>query len=123
MPKEIKKETILGLMIFIGLISHYVFGYFFWDKIGSEKIYSISAYFCMDVWGLVVFILAKTKTLKGAGCLGMVLGSYFFYMEFNDPQNWRVSDYKAGCTFLLLVVNLAFVWHYTNLFQRLKNKK
>lgn len=120
MPKQVKKELILGLMIFIGLISHYVFWYFFWDKIGTEKLYSITAYFCMDIWGLVVFVLANTRFLKGLGCLGMVLGSYFFYMEFNDPQNWEVSDYKVGCTFFLLIINLFFVWYYTDKFKKLK---
>lgn len=116
----IKNEKILGLMIFIGLMSHYVFGYFFWDKIGTEKLYLITAYFCMDIFGLVVFILAKTKFLKGLGCLAMVLGTYYFYMEFNDPQNWRVGDYKMGCTFLLLIVNLVFVWIFTDKFKNLK---
>jgi len=119
-PKEIKKERILGLMIFIGLISHYVFGYFFWDKLGTEKIYSISAYFSLDIWSLCCFILAKTKFLKGMGCLGMGCATYFFYMEFNDPQNWEVEDYKMGCTFVLMLINLFFVWVYTEKLRKLK---
>ena len=95
-------------------------GIFFWDKIGSEKIYSITAYFCMDIFGLVVFILANTKFLKGAGCLGMALGSYFFYMEFDDPYNWEVANYKGLATLVLMTINLFFVWYYTDLFKNLK---
>lgn len=107
-------------MIFIGLLSHYFFGYFLWDKIGTEKLYSITAYFCMDVWGLVVIILSKTRLLKGFGYLGMVLGTYYFYMEFNDPYNWQVEDYKGGATLLLSFINLFFLWYYTDLFKKLK---
>jgi len=114
-------ETILGWMIFTGLVSHYVFGYFLWDVIGTEKLYSITVYFCGDISGLCLFIIARTRFLKGMGCLAMVLGTYFFYMEFNDPQNWKLEDYKGGCTFLLLIVNLFFVWYYTDKFKKLKS--
>ena len=115
-----KTESVLASIIFIGLISHYLFGYFFWDVIGSEKVYSITAYFCMDIWGLCLFVLANTKILKGMGCLGMVLGTYYFYMEFQDPSNWKVEDYKGFATFSLAGINLAFVWHFTDKFKKLK---
>lgn len=107
-------------MIIIGLISHYLFGYFFWDKLGSDLIYSITAYFCMDVWGLVVFILATTRFLKGLGCLGMILGTYYFYMEFRDPMVWNNTDFKGLPTFGLAVINLFFLWYYTDLFKKVK---
>jgi len=115
-----EKESILGFAIFIGLIAHYVFGYFFWDKIGYDRVYCITAYFCMDVWGMVVFIIAKGKILKGAGALGMVLGTYYFYMEFNDPFVWAGNDYKLLATLALSIMNLFFIWYYTDLFKKIK---
>jgi len=114
------KETILGWLIFIGLVSHYVFGYFFWDKLEYDRVYCITAYFCMDIWGLVVFIIANKKVLKGAGCLGMILGTYYFYMEFNDPFVWAGNDYKGLATLALLIVNLFFLWYFTDIFKKLK---
>lgn len=105
------KENILAAVIFIGLLSHYVIGYFLWDKLGSEKLYSITAYFCMDIWGFIVYLLANSKALKGMGALGMVLGSYFFYMEFNDPNFWNLRDYL---TLGLVVLNCGFIWMFTD---------
>ena len=120
---EKKRETILGWMIFVGMISHYLFGYFFWDKLGSDLIYSITAYFLMDIMGMVIFVLALTRFLKGLGCLGMILGTYYFYMEFRDPMVWNDVDFKGLPTFGLSVLNLFFVWYYTDLFKKLKIKK
>jgi len=106
-----QKENILAVVLFIGLVSHYFIGYFLWDKLGSEKIYSITAYFNMDLWGFVVYLLATSKTLKGMGALGMVCGSYFFYMEFNDPYLWNTRDYL---TLGLVSVNCGFIWYFTD---------
>ena len=76
----------------------------------------------MDIFGLCVFILATTKILKGLGALGMVLGTYYFYMEFRDPMMWDDMDFKALPTFFLSVANLFFVWYYTDLFKSKKRK-
>lgn len=115
-----KKENILAAIIFIGFISHYCFGYFFWKELGSEKIYSITMYFCADIWGLVLFLLACGRILKGLGVLGMVLGTFFFYMEFQDPYNWEVVDYRNLATLTLSSINLFFVLYYTDVFKKLK---
>jgi len=74
----------------------------------------------MDVFGLVVFILATTRLLKGLGALGMILGTYYFYMEFRDPMMWDEVDYKGLPTFCLAVANLFFIWYYTDLFKKRK---
>lgn len=111
-----KTENILAAMLVVGLVSHYFIGYFLWDKLGSEKIYSITAYFCMDIWGFVVYLLACGKVLKGVGALGMLLGSYFFYMEFNDPSLWVERDYM---TLTLVAINCFFIWHFTDKIKKL----
>lgn len=113
---EKKKENILAAIIFVGLISHYVFGYFFWDKLGSDRIYSITAYFCMDLYGFLVYLLSKGKILKGMGALGMLLGTYYFYMEFQEPYLWVSRDYL---TLALTLVNIFFIWFFT---EKFKNK-
>ena len=118
-----QKETVLGWIIFAGLIFHYLFGYFFWDKIYNVNIYYISAYFLMDVMGLVIFIIATTKFLKGIGAAGMLFGSYYFYMEFRNPMVWNDIDYKGLPTLVLMILNLGFLWYYTDIFKRLKIKK
>lgn len=74
----------------------------------------------MDVFGLCLYIIATTNFLKGMGGLGMALGTYFFYMEFNDPMNWRVQDYKGLATFVLAIINLFFILYYTDLFKNIK---
>jgi len=117
---EKNKENVLGCMIFVGLISHYLFGYFLWDKILGDMLYSITAYFCMDVFGLTTFILAKTRFLKGLGCLGIALGTYYFYMEFNSPYNWEVNDYKGLATLGISGINLFFIWFYTDILKNIK---
>lgn len=117
MPKN--KENILAAILFVGLVSHYFIGYFLWDKLGSEKVYSVTAYFCMDLWGFVVYLLASSKLLKGMGGLGMVCGSYYFYMEFNDPNFWGVRDFL---TLALVFTNCLFLWFFTDKFKT-KNKK
>jgi len=105
----------------IGLIMHYYLGYFLWDKISFINLYYISFYFCMDLWGFIVFMLAtKSALLKGAGGLGMVLGSYFMYMEFHDPMNWQERDY----TMLVMVgMNCAFIWFITENIKFKKNNE
>lgn len=54
------------------------------------------------------------------GGFGMALGTYFFYMEFNDPMNWKVQDYKGLATFILAIINLFFILFYTDLFKNAK---
>ena len=114
------KEAVLVWAIFIGLFLHHFFGYFFWDKIPNVNVYYISVYFCMDVWGLVVFLIATKNILKGAGCLGMVLGTFYFYKELNNPEVWVDNDYKLLAMFFLSIVNLFFIWYYTDIFKKLK---
>lgn len=70
----------------------------------------------MDVFGFVVYMLANGKVLKGMGALGMVCGTFFFYMEFNDPNLWVKRDYL---TLGLVFVNCYFIWFYTD---KLKKK-
>ena len=73
----------------------------------------------MDIWGFVVYLLANAKALKGMGAFGMILGSYFFYMEFNDPSLWNLRDYL---TLGLVAVNCGFIWIFTDKFKS-KNHK
>jgi len=113
-----KQENMLAAILVVGMFSHFCLGYFFWDKIGTESLYSITAYFCMDLWGFVVFLLANGKILKGIGALGMILGSYFFYMEFNDPTFWQERDYL---TLGLVLSNGFFLLVFTDKFKN-KNK-
>jgi hypothetical protein len=114
------KEDILGWAIFIGLISHFLFGYFFWDKIGTEKLYTITVYFVIDVLGLVSIILSTKKLLTNVGYLAMFLGTFYFYMEFNDPYNFQVKNFRAQATLGVSFMNLFFLWYYTDLFKKLK---
>lgn len=106
-----EKENKIAIMMFIGLVSHYCFGYFFWGVLPKVNIYYLTVYFNMDVWGFTVFMCArKSELLKGMGCLGMVLGSYFFYMEFNDPATWTQRDYM---TLAMMFFNVFFIWVFT----------
>lgn len=114
-----KQETILAVVLAVGLVSHFFLGYFYWDKLGSERIYSLTAYFCMDLWGFVVYLLANGRILKGMGALGMVCGAFFFYMEFNDPNLWIQRDYL---TLALVLGNSFFIWVFTDKVKN-KNKK
>ena len=73
-----EKENKIAIMMFIGLVSHYCFGYFFWGVLPKVNIYYLTVYFNMDVWGFTVFMLAReSKFLKGIGMLGMLLGSLY----------------------------------------------
>jgi len=112
-----QKESILAWVMAIGFLSHYIFGYFFWDEIKVANIYYISVYFNMDILGFVVYLLAHSRILKGMGALGMILGTYYFYMEFNDPASWILRDYL---TLGLLFANCFFLWLFTD---KIKNKK
>lgn len=112
-----RKENILAIILFVGLVSHYFIGYFLWDEIGSEKVYSITAYFCMDLWGFVVYLLANGRALKGMGGLGMVCGTFFFYMEFNDPSLWNKRDFM---TLGLVIINCCFIWFFTDKIKKTK---
>lgn len=111
-----KKETILALVLFIGLASHFLLGYFFWDEIKIVNIYYVSIYFLCDVFGFVVYLLATSKALKGMGALGMILGTFYLYREFNDPSLWIKRDY---ITLGLVFVNCFFIWLLTD---KVKNK-
>jgi hypothetical protein len=106
-----RKENIIAGIMFIGLVSHYLFGYFFWDELTAVNIYYITVYWCMDLWGFTVYLLACGRILKGVGALGMLLGSYFFYMEFNDPSVWAERDYL---TLGLVFSNCFFIWYFTD---------
>lgn len=114
-----KKENILALVLFIGLIMHFGIGYFFWDVIKFVNIYYLSIYFLCDVFGFVIYLISTSKILKGIGALTMVLSLYYIYMEFNDPSFWNVRDYL---TLGLLLANCGFVWIFTDRLT-VKNKK
>ena len=73
-----QKEDFAAVIMFIGIASHYLFGYFFWGVLPKVNIYYLTVYFNMDVWGFTVFMLAReSKFLKGIGMLGMLLGSLY----------------------------------------------
>lgn len=110
---EKKKENILALIISVGLLFHFGLGYFFWYELGVEKLYRLTGFFCMDLWGFLVFLLSRTKGLKGIGALGMALGTYFAHMEF---QGWDLKDYL---TLGLIFGNVFFICLFTEEF---KNK-
>lgn len=113
-----KKEELLGWAIFFSLISHYWLGYFFWGSISLINIYYLTAYWCMDIFGLTIFILAReSKFLKGMGALAMALGTFFFYMEFNDPKNWKQDNIV---TLIILLMNTSFIWIFT---EKIKTNK
>lgn len=65
----------------------------------------------MDVLGLVTLIIGSSSFLRESGVFLMVLGTYFFYMEFNDPINWKNQDYT---TLFLLIINIFFLRLYYN---------
>lgn len=111
-----RKENILASILFIGLGLHFGVGYFFWDEIKVVNIYYVSIYFMVDVFGLVVYLLATGSLLKGIGALGMALGTFYLYKEFNDPAYWIERDYT---TMGLVFANMAFIWYYTD---KVKNK-
>jgi len=109
-----KKENILTCIIFVGFIAHFVVGYFFWDKIGIENLYRLTGYFCMDLWGFIVFLLANTRWLKGMGALGMILGSYYSYILLQDED---VKDYFM---FGVMLSNVFFIWFFIEKFKQQK---
>lgn len=115
------KETILGWVLFTGLVSHFLFGYFLWDIVGTEKLYTITVYFVIDMMGLVAVILSTVQFLTNMGYLAMAFGTFYFYMEFNDPYNFQVANYRTHATLVLSFINLFFFWHYTDLFKKLKS--
>ena len=120
MPMRKKKENILAAILFIGLASHFLFGYFFWDEIKAVNIYYVSVYFLCDVFGFVVYLLANSKALKGVGALGMILGTFYLYQEFNDPSLWVQRDY---ITLGLVFLNSYFIWYFTDRFKDKNNKQ
>jgi len=75
----------------------------------------------MDVTGLILIILCehlKANSLKVAGLLLMILATYFIYMEFNDPYNWRVVDYKLLAILCISFLNLFFIYYFTDLLKK-----
>lgn len=114
-----RKENILAVVVFIGLITHFLFGYFFWDEIKFVNIYYVSTYFLCDVLSFTVYLIATAKWLKGIGALGMVLSVFYIYMEFQNPTYWVQRDYL---TLGLVIVNCGFIWFFTDKATH-KNKK
>jgi len=110
------KESILAVVLFVGLVSHFGIGYFFWEEIKFVNVYYLTVYFLFDVFGFVVYLLATSKALKGIGALSMVVSLYYIYMEFNNPSFWVERDYL---TLGLTLANCAFIWFFTDKF---KNK-
>ena len=103
-----KTQDRLAAVMFVGLIAHYYFGYFLWDKISFINLYYMSLYFCMDLFGFVVFMLAtKSDFLKATGAAGMLMGSYFMYMEFHNPMMWEERDYTM---LMMVAMNCCFIW-------------
>ena len=109
-----RTEKILSIVLFFGLMSHFLFGYFFWDEIKMVNIYYVSIYFLTDVCSFIIYLISRTKILKGIGALGMVLSIFYIYMEFQDPSYWVERDYL---TLALVLVNCGFVWYYTDKFK------
>ncbi|MES2382415.1 MAG: hypothetical protein V4538_15315 [Bacteroidota bacterium] len=111
------QETILGWVVFVGLISHFGLGYFFWDVIKVVNIYYVSIYFMVDVMGFVIYLTSReSKMLKGMGALGMVLGTFYLYREFNNPMYWTERNF---ITLGLVLSNTFFIWYFTD---KIKNK-
>lgn len=72
----------------------------------------------MDLWGFSVFLLARESlVLKGGGVFGMVMGSYMFFAEFNDPAHWVQRDFL---TLSMIFMNVFFLIVFT---ERLKQKR
>ena len=111
-----KKENILAFIIFMGLAMHFGVGYFFWDEIKFVNLYYVSVYFLADACGLVIYIIAHSSWLKGAGAVAMGLGTFYLYKEFNDPTYWVERDY---ITLGLVLVNMLFIWLFAD---KIKNK-
>ncbi len=95
----------------MGLAMHFGVGYFYWDKVKFVNIYYVSAYFLFDTLGLVIYLVAQSKVLKGIGAITMALSTYYLYMEFNDPAYWEERDY---ITLGLVLVNMVFIWLFAD---------
>jgi len=111
------KESILAVVLFVGLVSHFGIGYFFWDTIKFVNIYYLSIYFLCDVFGFIIYLIATYKILKGVGALTMVLSLYYIFMEFNNPSFWVERDYL---TLGLCLTNCLFIWFFTD---KVKSRK
>jgi hypothetical protein len=107
-----QREDRLAYALFFSVICHYFLGYGFWNKFTNINIFYVTLYFCMDMWGFATYLLSRdSKLLKGAGALGMVLGSYYFYMEFNTPESWEARDVL---TLVMILCNVGFLMLFTD---------
>ena len=105
-----KKNNIITAAFWIGLLVH-LMGYFFAGEFKNINICLLTVYFNMNMLGLVTLIVGNTAGLREGGVFLMVLGTYFFYMEFNDPMNWKNRDFT---TLFLLITNIFFLRLYYN---------
>jgi hypothetical protein len=111
-----RKEVIAAYGVLVGALGHYGFGYFFWDRFPALNLYYITVYFNLDLYGFVIYLLAKDNSfLKLCSMMAMMMGSYFLFMEFNNPSRWNAVNY---ITLILLMVNTFFLWHFLD---KLKN--
>lgn len=114
---EKQREDKLAYALLFSIVAHYFLGYGFWSNFSSINIFYVTLYFCMDIWGFAVYILSReSKLLKGAGVMGMILGSYFFYMEFNSPEYWETRDF---ITLVMIMCNIVFIMLFT---EKIKQK-
>lgn len=105
-----KKDNLIACAFWIGLLVH-LMGYFLADEVKGINIYLLTVYFNMNMLGLVTMVVGNTSFLRDSGVFLMILGTYFFYMEFNDPMKWDRKDYS---TLVLLMVNILFLRIYYN---------
>lgn len=133
-----KKDIALSIIVIMGIIVHYYFGYFKWDLfvqhyevIDGQRVntfdilFGLSLYFCMDVLGLALFVIssaAKANFLRWVGAGSMLIATVYFYMEFNDPHYWTVEKFKWPASITLSVINLFMLWYFIDLY-RLKTKQ
>ena len=104
------KENIVTAAFWIGLLVH-LMGYFLAGEFKDVNIYLLTVYFNMDMLGLVTLIIGSSVFIRESGVFLMVLGTYFFYMEFNNPMLWTRENYT---TLIMLIVNVGFLRIYYN---------
>jgi len=129
-----KRQILLSIIVVIGIMAHYYFGYFAWDLFVDQYeiidgkrvntfdiLFGLSLYFCMDVLGLALFVVssaAKAKFVRWVGAGAMLIATVYFYMEFNDPHYWRVEKFKWPASILLTVANLFMLWYFIDLLRK-----
>jgi len=113
------KENILAGVLALAIISHFGVAYFLWRWLPIDRIYYLTLYMNMDVWGLAVFVLTReSKWLRGIGMLGMAIGSFYLYIEFRgNPTKWTPINFV---TIIIILINTCFIWHFSD---KIKNKK